>query len=333
MAEQTPLAALELAEATPAVGRGLGVLQTACVRVGAALAEQPGLGPRLRLPLGRLARARRTADAVPFLARAVRSLDASGDKERAQAARLELALALAERGDGSRARAVLREVDEGAPRRAGVALLTAEATQVDLDRLRAATEASSADDRIPLLRLLADCAAAGGDRHGAGEALDRAVDHARQHGADALFVDLSIEAVAQALEAGERGRAQALAEQALGRAVERQDGVAVIALASTVASLCLGAGDAPGAARAAELQAATAETRNHPLALADAAITVSSALLAAGEPIRAVHHLVHVGGRLREAGTEASLNLVKGRLAELRILLGSDAFDAALWSA
>jgi hypothetical protein len=124
-----------------------------------------------------------------------------------------------------------------------------------------------------------------------------------------------------------------MAARALERAVALEDHTAVIALASTVASLCMTAGDGPGAARAAQLQASAAEERNHPLALADAAITVSSALLAAGEATRAVHHLVHVGGRLREEGTAASLNLVKGRLAELRVLLGSEHFDAALWSA
>lgn len=329
--EPTPAAALDAAERTPAVGRGIASLEAACLRVARSLAEHPALGPRLTLQLGRLARAQQAPQAVRLLARAAAALQEAGDAPRQQEARIELAMALGDRGDLDRAAEALSPVPRAHPRLpAALALLSPEP---DLVALQAALPGAHPDDRIALLRALARAADRGGDRHHAAGALAEAVALAAAHGADGLTLDLAIEALALSLEAGDLPRGLDLARGALAAAQALEDDVACIAVGSTLAALCLQTGALDEAAEAAQVQARAAQRRGNPLALADAALTVSSALLAAGRDTEAVHHLVAAGGALRAENAVCAVNLIKGRLGELRDALGAERFDAALWSA
>lgn len=120
------------------------------------------------------------------------------------------------------------------------------------------------------------------------------------------------------------------AEPHLARAVDLSeqldDALTLVAESSVLAALQLGRGDWEGALRSARRLAAAARHRGNWLAVADAALTRSAAFAGQGELHAAVAELVNTGERLRHEAPPAALNLLKARLAELRLAHGS-AFD------
>ena len=73
--------------------------------------------------------------------------------------------------------------------------------------------------------------------------------------------------------------------------------------------------------------AVAAARRGNWLSLADAHITRSTCMMARGEVPSAIDHLVRESFRMQEFATQAAVNLIKGRLVEMRQMLGGSAFD------
>ncbi len=204
----------------------------------------------------------------------------------------------------------------------------------DLDRLLGLLPSPARDaDRLATLRALATLHQEGGDRRGARRHLGAALDLARRHDDRVQVADLALALAALMLEAGPSPEAEALLLEAMELCQRLDDSLGTVAAASSLAALRLARADWVGAAQAAEVELEAAERRQAWLAVADAAITLSTCLMAADEARQAVHLLVHTGSGLRARGAAGAVNLLKGRLGELRSQLGAKTFDQHLWSA
>jgi len=309
--------------------------EAAVREVGGAAAEA-----RLALHLGELARVGQRAGAVPLLARAARLAEALGEPALARRAKTRVARALVSTGRVAVAARMRAELGPGDPPGSDPDLglldlaLGRLTSPEGLGALLGALPSPARDhDRVVVHRALAERWLHGGDRHAAGDHLDAALDLARQYGDAVLTLDLALAAASLRLEAGEAAAGEALLVEAAALAHRLDDTLALVVAGSSLAALRLDRGDWAGAAEAAEIELAAAERRSAWLAVADATLTLSTCLLHADEVEGAVHHLVTVGAELRARGSQGGVNLIKGRLGELRALLGPTVFDPLLWSA
>ena len=333
---------LDRLDRLPLLGAATETAAEAALQVEAALrsSPNPAAQARLALHLGELARVGQRPGAVPLLARAARLAVEVGDGALERRAKTRVARALVSTG---RVGVAARMRDELGPDRPplldpDLALLDLALgrlnTPEDLGALLTALPSPARDhDRVVVHRALAERWLNGGDRHAAAPHLAAALDLARRYGDAVLTLDLALAAASMRLEAGAAPQGEALLVEAAAMAHEIDDTLAIVVACSALAALRLDREDWAGAAEAAEAELAAAERRHAWLAVADATLTLSTCLLHADEVQGAVHHLVTVGAELRARGSQGGVNLIKGRLGELRAHLGPTVFDPLLWSA
>jgi hypothetical protein len=333
---------LDRLDRLPLLGAAAEAAAEAALQAEAAVrgASDPTTEARLALHLGELARVGQRAGAVPLLARAARLADALGEPALARRAKTCVGRAListGRRGVAARMRADLEPATPTTddPDLGLLDLALGRLTSPEgLGALLQSLPSPDRDhDRVVVHRALAERWLHGGDRHAASAHLDTALALARQYGDAVLTLDLALAAASLRLAAGEAAAGEALLVEAADLAEVLDDTLALVVSGSSLAALRLDRGDWAGAAEAAEVELAAAERRSAWLAVADATLTLSTCLLHADEVEGAVHHLVTVGAELRARGSQGGVNLIKGRLGELRALLGPTVFDPLLWSA
>lgn len=183
-------------------------------------------------------------------------------------------------------------------------------------------------DRLGLLERYAATERDGGDRARARQHLRAALALTRSHDARVEGARISLHLGLLLLESGERAQAAEQLQAALDHGApgswER------VAAASTLFPLRLEAGPPMAAARTAGLLMEAARARHNFIALADGAMGLSTCRYLQGDLPGAIDELLGTAEACRAAGVEAAVNLIKGRLAELRHEAGPEVFDAAL---
>ena len=128
----------------------------------------------------------------------------------------------------------------------------------------------------------------------------------------------------------DRGRTEAAIpwlEQALAMFQKREDDLQIVAHASILSAIWLEQNNVEKAASAADVLLVSGARRGNWFAVVDGHITRSTISLISGDRTAAIERLGRAVVRLRELIPAAAINLLKGRLAELRHQLGSDVFD------
>lgn len=182
-------------------------------------------------------------------------------------------------------------------------------------------------ERIEVHLELATAATAGSDFGQATRHLEHAMHIAQTHG-DVKYT--AICASRMGLQWIGRGRTEAAIpclEQALTMFQIREDDLQIVAHASILSAIWLEQNVLEKAASTADVLLVAGARRGNWFAVVDGHITRSTISLMSGDPTAAIERLVRAVVRLRELIPAAAINLLKGRLAELRHQLGSDVFD------
>ena len=116
-------------------------------------------------------------------------------------------------------------------------------------------------------------------------------------------------------------------EQALQLAKSQDDDLQIVPLATFLSTLYLEDGNTEMASQTADLLLVSGARRANWFAVVDGHIIRSSLSLMEGDTTSAIDRLVRAILRLRELVPGAAINLLKGRLAELRHQLGAAVFD------
>jgi len=129
------------------------------------------------------------------------------------------------------------------------------------------------------------------------------------------------------IERGLAENAVGYLERALQLAISEDNDLQVIVLATILSTIYLQAGKHEKVEHAADLLLVAGARRANWFAVVDGHILRSSLSLVEGDAPAAIERLVRAIVRLRELVPAAAINLLKGRLAELRHQLGDDVFD------
>ena len=121
-------------------------------------------------------------------------------------------------------------------------------------------------------------------------------------------------------------------QEGLKLAQTHQDTLCMVTLTSLISGLELCAEDWEGAAASAHILVEAAKLRHNWMAVADGTITLSTCALMLGDPSRAITEIVQAHSKMQGVAPIAALNLLQGRLAELRHQLGADTVDPLLHS-
>ncbi len=192
-----------------------------------------------------------------------------------------------------------------------------------------------ADDpeRLPIRIALARICTAGGDRVAARVHLETAYAMALRL-ADARARPLRRRLALHLLSIGLPALARPLLEEALLEAVDADDTLQIVSLATPLSAMRLEAADWSEARKLGALVVSAASRRANWLGVTDGLITQSTCLLQLDAPLtEAIALLLHGGQRLGGLGALAAVNLIKARLGELRAEHGAEPFDAALQAA
>jgi len=197
--------------------------------------------------------------------------------------------------------------------------------------LRAALAAMN-EPRFAALKLqawldLSSTLDAGADAEGALEALYEALKLCRDFSAHSRQIEVLIRLSSLYMERGLNNKAKAFLEDALSLSKTADDDLNTVVIASILSALYLNLGQADQAAEAADLLLVTGARRGNWFAVVDGHITRSTLLLLEGDLSGAIGRLVRAVTHLRELVPAAAVNLLKGRLAELRSTLGAERFD------
>jgi hypothetical protein len=298
------------------------LLQEVALTVAGELALQEGVfeGVAQLRHAERLARARGEGRAVArHRLMALRGLGRLGQAEAAAAQLRELEAACAGKPDlADLWHLACAEVGEG-DRRVHYELALTHLARPGQDHLR-----------YEVLIALTELHLAGGAPHAARPLVAEAAALAQAHDDPMLAVHAEALHGHLLVHAGLLPEARAALERCVAEAEALGDTLTLVAEGSLLAGLQLGAEDWEGAARAARRVLSAAERRGNWIGLADGAIAWSTALRGLGDEGRAVALLVHTARLLTARGTAASVNLLKARLAELRVELGPERFDPLL---
>lgn len=182
-------------------------------------------------------------------------------------------------------------------------------------------------DRLEALLGLGVLARGGGDATRARRCWTAALALAAAHGDARERLRLSALLGNALVEAGLLVEAEPVLADAVALAAAQDEALILLAEGTVLAALQLRR-EAWAEAEATALRLAEAARRRNNLpAIADAAITRSSARLGQGDARGAVLALWEAARVLGERGSQAGMNLVKARLAELRVQLGPATFD------
>ena len=297
---------------------------------------------RLLTRAAELAEATETLDAVPRLTEVRDLWGVAGILPLAMALHLRALRVLARRGNPVEARARFEEVADVASQTPEVAAdLALARAEVDPMARRSALEAALTllpspardHDRLVALLDLAELHRGGGDLVRATVLLESALSLARRHEdaparstISALLADLLV-------ARGLAHQAEPLLEEAVSLAELRGDDLGLIARGLTLGAVLIARGDWEGVIRLSRRVALAARARGNWLAVAAASIDTGAALQGLGAHQQAIDVLVDSYHRLAAMGARGAANLIRARLAEIRIALGSATFDAALAAA
>jgi tetratricopeptide (TPR) repeat protein len=116
--------------------------------------------------------------------------------------------------------------------------------------------------------------------------------------------------------------------RALNLAEDQDNHLAVVTHATLLCAMMIGEADWTQASATASRLATSALARENWLAFADAHLTQATCLFENGEVAAAIQLLVGQTFRMANFATHAAVNLIKGRLVEMRHVIGGVDFDA-----
>lgn len=116
--------------------------------------------------------------------------------------------------------------------------------------------------------------------------------------------------------------------RALNLAVDQNNDLAIVTHSTLLCAMMIGEADWKQASTTASRLATAAVKRENWLALSDAHLTQATCLFESGQVAAAIHLLVQQIFQMADFATHAALNLLKGRLVEMRHIIGGIDFDA-----
>jgi tetratricopeptide (TPR) repeat protein len=195
------------------------------------------------------------------------------------------------------------------------------------DALQYLNDPSTVHDRILVhLELSAD-RMRGSDVEGSLKHLESAHQIARQYQDPEFLCICTTRLGLHYIDRGQAMQALPFLERALSLAQSEENDLRIVVLATLLSTLYLQQDNRPAATHVADLLLVSGARRANWFAVVDGHITRSSLSLLEGDITGAINRLVRAILRLRELVPGAAINLLKGRLAELRHNLGSAVFD------
>jgi len=189
------------------------------------------------------------------------------------------------------------------------------------------TSHASAHDRLLVHLELAGDRLRGADIAGSLRHLDMAHQIADEHQDPDFICICSSRIGLHYIERGLSVQAIPYLERALALATSEDDDLRIVIVATLLSTLYLQQDNQTAAAHVADLLLVSGARRANWFAVVDGHITRSSLSLMEGDITAAINRLVRAILRLRELVPGAAINILKGRLAELRHELGSAVFD------
>jgi hypothetical protein len=173
---------------------------------------------------------------------------------------------------------------------------------------------------------LAACLSEGADTLGAEQALLEAIAISTEFDDGPAQIEAHTRLGLHYIHRGLSQKATPYLETALQRCVTEEDDLGAVVNGTILCSIYLETGHQKAAAKTADILLIAGAKRGNWFAVIDAHITHSSILLHT-DPQAAILQLVRAAMHLRDLVPAAAVNLLKGRLAELRHQLGANQFD------
>jgi tetratricopeptide (TPR) repeat protein len=174
---------------------------------------------------------------------------------------------------------------------------------------------------------LASAAAAGADQAQAERHLEQAMLIAEEHKDTKYICRCASRLGLQWLSRGRPDVATPWLQRALAMAQSREDDLQIVIHASLLSAIWLEQGELEKATETADVLLVAGARRGNWFAVVDGHINRSTISMLTGHPTEAIERLVRAVVRLRELIPAAAVNLLKGRLAEIRYQMGSESFD------
>ena len=174
---------------------------------------------------------------------------------------------------------------------------------------------------------LADAKSRGADPSGAFEALHHARELAQHHQDPASLILTHTRIGLLHLEAGQIAKATPHIETAMAVAKAEEDDLTIVLTSTLLCAIYLNRDERQKTGETADGLMIAGARRANWFAVVDGHITRSTLLLLDGDQVGAIQRLVRAAIHLRELVPAAAINLLKGRLAELRYTLGPSVFD------
>lgn len=181
--------------------------------------------------------------------------------------------------------------------------------------------------RIETLLDLADDQVRGSDTIAAQRSLEQAVDLATRHNDSEWMCSTLLRLGLAHIEQGRNATAIPHLQHAFDLACSTGNDLNIIMTGTPLAAMHMGSTNFQKAGFVADKLLISGARRANWFAVVDAHITQSAILLETGDPTGAINRLVRAAVHLRELVPAAAINLLKGRLAELRHQLGAGTFD------
>jgi len=211
-----------------------------------------------------------------------------------------------------------------------LALATVQPTNASTLRLEALdrlTSPASDSVRITVLLDLAEDKARGSDHGGSLKAIQDAVNLAEQHKDPKAMCESLTRLGYALLNQGKHDLATRHLQRAFELARSEENDLATVITGTPLSAILLERGDMEQAGAIADRLLISGARRANWFAVVNGHITRSAILLASDDPTAAIERLVRAAVHLRELVPAAAINLLKGRLAELRHTIGPAVFD------
>jgi tetratricopeptide (TPR) repeat protein len=174
---------------------------------------------------------------------------------------------------------------------------------------------------------LASARIRGADAQGGHMALQEALHIANEHSDPEALIVAQTRLGLLHLEQGQTTKAQPHFEAALKTARREEDDLNTVLNSSLLCAIYMNQDDWARAGETADGLLIAGARRANWFAVVDGHITRSTLLLLDGDTVGAISRLVRAAIHLRELVPAAAINVLKGRLAELRFSLGPTEFD------
>ena len=175
---------------------------------------------------------------------------------------------------------------------------------------------------------LASALHTGADTAGAERALETALELAKAHGDPAAEIEARTRIAIHFINRGLPSTAQDHLEVGLDLARREEDDLSTVLLCSLLCPMTMQQEAWDTASGLADIMIVAGARRANWYAVVDGHVTQSTLSLIGGDPEAAISRLVRAAVHLRELVPAAAINILKGRLAELRHQLGNETFDA-----